>query len=107
MTQTPIRTGLTLALIFATSAAFAGPIESACNKSKRKAANPPVCNCIQQIADQTLAGADQRRAAEFFKNPDKAHSTWLSKSSRDDAFWERYKQFGAYAEQYCAPHAGS
>jgi hypothetical protein len=97
-----IRAGLALALICVGSAMLAGPIEKACNKSDRKAANRPVCNCIQQVADMTLQGTDQRRAAEFFKNPDKAHSAWMSKSGRDDAFWERYKQFGAYAEQYCA-----
>lgn len=100
------RAGLALALVVAgvsvTTGAMAGPIEKACNKSDRRAASRPVCNCIQQVADMTLQSSDQRRAAEFFKNPDKAHSTWMSKSDRDDAFWERYKQFGAYAEQYCA-----
>ncbi|MDZ7905668.1 MAG: hypothetical protein U5N55_07800 [Cypionkella sp.] len=106
MTQFYIRSGLALALILASGAALAGPIETACNKSSRKAASRPLCNCIQQIADQTLANADQRRAAEFFKNPDKAHATWVSKTGRDDAFWERYKQFGSYAEQYCAGSAG-
>jgi hypothetical protein len=83
-------------------AAHAGPIEQACNKSNRKAANAPVCNCIQQVANMTLPGTDQRRAAQFFKDPDKAHSTWMAQNNRDDAFWERYKQFGSYAEQYCA-----
>jgi hypothetical protein len=83
------------------SAAYSGPIEQACNRSNRSSANGPVCNCIQQVANMTLPGADQRRAAEFFKNPDKAHSTWMSQNRRDDDFWERYKQFGSYAEQYC------
>ncbi len=99
------RAGLALVLAFFGSAALAGPIEKACNKSGRDAANRMVCNCIQQVADMTLAGSDQRRAAEFFKNPDKAHATWLSESNRDDAFWERYKQFGTYAEQYCATNS--
>ncbi len=105
MTARFSRNALALALVMIGSAAAAGPIEKACNKSDRKAANAPVCSCIQQVADMTMAGSDQRRAAEFFKNPDKAHATWMSKTSRDDAFWERYKKFGAYAEQYCASNS--
>lgn len=84
------------------SAAFAGPIERACLKSDRKAANRSVCACIQQAADMTLSGGDQRRAVSFFKDPDKAHKVWMSKTSGDDAFWERYKAFGAQAEALCA-----
>lgn len=82
--------------------ALAGPIEKACNKSTRDAANRSVCACIQQIADQTLGGADQRRAAKLFNDPDKAHDIWLSQSRADDAFWDRYKVFGSQAETYCA-----
>lgn len=84
------------------NAASAGPIEQACNRSNRDAANPPVCNCIQQAADATLRSSDQRRAAQLINDPDKAHKTWLSENNRDDAFWERYQQFGAMAEQYCS-----
>ena len=83
------------------SMAFAGPIERACLRSDRDAANRALCSCIQDVADQTLRGADQRRAASFFKDPDKAHKVWMSKSKSDDAFWERYKAFGAQAEAYC------
>lgn len=94
------------ALVFimwgAATAAGAGPIEQACNKSNRDAANPPVCSCIQQAADATLQSTDQRRAAQFFKDPDKAHKAWMSENNRDDAFWERYSQFGAMAEQFCS-----
>ncbi|EEW25882.1 hypothetical protein [Rhodobacter ferrooxidans] len=84
------------------SAAMAGPIERACLNSDRQAANRAVCACIQQVADQTLRGADQRRAAKFFSDPEAAHKVWLSKSASDDAFWDRYKNFGASAEAYCA-----
>lgn len=87
--------------LFATAAA-AGPIQSACLRSDRDAANRNLCNCIQQVADMTLASGDQRRAAKFFTDPDKANETWLSKRPGDDAFWERYKNFGATAEVYCA-----
>ena len=87
--------------LFSTLAA-AGPIEKACLRSDRPGATRAMCGCIQQAADQTLSNADQRRAASFFKDPDKANTVWLSKSDKDDAFWERYKNFGATAEAYCA-----
>lgn len=84
------------------SAVSAGPIERACMRSDRKAANSAICACIQQVADMTLRGADQRKAAGLITDPDKAQKVWLSKSASDDAFWERYKAFGAQAEAYCA-----
>ena len=49
----------------------------------------------------TLSGSDQRRAVSFFKDPEKAHKVWMSKSRSDDEFWERYKSFGAQAEAMC------
>ena len=82
--------------------AHAGPVETACNRSDRDAASRSMCACIGQVADQTLRGADQRRAAAFFRDPEKAHKAWMSKRDADDAFWERYKAFGAQAEAYCA-----
>jgi hypothetical protein len=84
------------------TAASAGPIEGACMRSGRDAANRALCGCIQQVADMVLTGSDQRRAAKFFQNPDLAHKVWISQSSGDDAFWERYKSFGSMAEAYCA-----
>ena len=81
--------------------ATAGPIERACMASDRSASRS-LCGCIQQVADMTLSGGDQRRAAKFFKDPEDAHATWISQSSSDDAFWERYKQFGQTAEASCA-----
>ena len=99
------RAGLALAFVVIGGGAIAGPIEAACNKSDRKASSRPICNCIQQVANMTLAGTDQRRAADLIKNPDKAHKAWLSQSNRDDAFWERYKLFGASAEKYCATNS--
>lgn len=82
------------------SMASAGPIEKACMASER-GGNRSLCGCIQQAADMTLSGGDQRRAAKFFKNPDAAHATWISQSRSDDAFWDRYKSFGQTAEAYC------
>ena len=91
-----------LSLTLMLSAAQAGPIERACLRSDRDAANRQICSCIQQVADMTLRDGDQRRAAAFFADPDRAHETWMSKRSSDDAFWERYKNFGATAEAYCS-----
>lgn len=83
------------------SVAMAGPIERACMASDR-GGNSSLCGCIQQAADMTLSGGDQKRAAKFFKDPEAAHATWISQSKSDDAFWERYKSFGQTAEAYCA-----
>ncbi len=80
--------------------AEAGPIRNACMRTDK--GNRTVCNCIQQVADMTLRNSDQRRAARFLNDPDKAHDVWLSQSRADDEFWERYKAFGAQAEAYCA-----
>ena len=82
-------------------AASAGPIERACNRSDRASTSRGLCSCIQQVANETLRRGDQSRAAGFFKNPEKAHKVWMSQSRSDDAFWERYKAFGAQAEARC------
>jgi hypothetical protein len=81
--------------------AAAGPIERACMASER-GGNRSLCGCIQQAADLTLSGGDQRRAAKFFNDPDRAHATWVSQSASDDAFWDRYQSFGQTAEAFCA-----
>ena len=90
------------ASMFSSFAMAGGPIEKACMRSDRKAASRSLCGCIQDVADDTLRGADQRRAATFFKDPDKAQQVWLSKSRSDDEFWKRYKAFGAAAQSQCA-----
>jgi hypothetical protein len=82
--------------------AMAGPIESACLNSDRKVANRALCSCIQQVADMTLKGGDQRKAAKFFKDPDQAQKVRMSKRDSDNAFWARYKNFGDTAAAYCA-----
>jgi hypothetical protein len=93
---------LAVAVPVFSSMAAAGPIQNACLKSKRAGANRSLCACIEQVADQMLSGSDQRRAATFFKDPEKAHKVWMSKRSSDDAFWDRYKAFGAQAEASCS-----
>ncbi|WP_114965471.1 hypothetical protein [Alkalilacustris brevis] len=79
----------------------AGPIETACNRSDRSAANPALCRCIQSIANQTLTRADQRQAARFFRDPQRAQDARMSRSSRDNEFWARYRAFGTAAEARC------
>ena len=91
-----------LALMMMAGAASAGPIESACLKSNRTGAGRTLCSCIQQVADITLGGGDQRLAATFFKDPDRAQQVHMSQSSRDDAFWTRYVTFGQQAQVACA-----
>lgn len=80
----------------------AGAIESACMGSDRSKGNRSLCGCIQQAADLTLSGSDQRLAAKFFRDPHKAQEVRMSSKSRDEEFWLRYKEFGATAEAYCS-----
>ena len=82
--------------------AYAGPIEQACMRSGRQAANRALCGCIQQVADMTLNGRDQRLAVKFFRDPSLAQETRQSDRSSNEAFWKRYKNFGETAEVYCA-----
>lgn len=91
---------LVAACMMVAGAAGAGPIDSACMKAGR-ANNRALCGCIQQVADMTLSTSDQRRAAGFFKDPDKAQQVRMSESASDNDFWARYKNFAATAESYC------
>lgn len=81
--------------------AQAGTIEKACMQSDR-GGDRALCGCIQQVADMTLGAADQRRAAGFFADPDKAQATRQSKTNRDNDFWARYKNFGETAASVCS-----
>ncbi|MBA86309.1 hypothetical protein ACSSNL_07555 [Thalassobius sp. S69A] len=81
--------------------ALAGPIERACMSSPRKAAGWQLCGCIQRVADQTLTRSDQRMAAKFFSDPHHAQEIRQSDNSRHEAFWLRYKDFGANAAASC------
>ncbi|WP_292284784.1 hypothetical protein [Marivita sp.] len=78
-----------------------GPISRACLSSDRKARNSRLCGCIQTVANRSLSGRDQRKASRFFKDPQRAHDVWMSKTPADDAFWEQYKAFAARSEQSC------
>ena len=50
----------------------------------------------------TLSRSDQRRAAKFFTDAERAQEVRMSKSDADNAFWARYKNFATTAEAYCA-----
>jgi hypothetical protein len=102
--MTRILAGLALGIcIFGgpTTPAQAGPIERACLAADRQAASRPLCDCIQQVADQTLTNADQRMAAKFFDDPHKAQEIRQSDNTRHEAFWLRYKEFGISAAALC------
>jgi len=73
--------------------AQAALIERACLKADRPAASRPLCRCAQGAADRTLTARDQRLAATFFKDPDKAQEIRQSDNRTHDAFWQRYKEF--------------
>jgi hypothetical protein len=77
-------------------------IERACLSSDRAAGNRTLCGCIQGVANRTLSGNDQRKAAGFFRDPDRAQQVRMSRRESDRAFWERYRAFGDYAEAACA-----
>ena len=60
------------AVVLTAPLAVAGPIDSACMRSDRRASNRQTCGCIQQVADMTLSRSDQRRAAKFFADAEQA-----------------------------------
>ncbi|WP_166417581.1 hypothetical protein [Cochlodiniinecator piscidefendens] len=80
----------------------AGTIERACNRSDRSAATRAMCGCIQDAADITLSGTDQRLAATFFQDPHRAQEVRQSDRSAHERFWLRYRSFGQTAEAMCS-----
>ncbi|MBO6602520.1 MULTISPECIES: hypothetical protein [Paracoccaceae] len=81
--------------------ASANAIERACNQSDRRAANRQLCGCIGVVADMTLSRTDQRQAARFFSDPQRAQDVRMSDRASDEAFWDRYRSFGETAEAMC------
>ena len=78
-----------------------GDIGRACMSGGREAANSSLCSCIQTAANQSLNAADQRRAADFFGDPQEAEDARSSDTTRDDAFWARYRTFVDRARAQC------
>lgn len=79
----------------------ANQIERACNQSGRQQANPRLCGCIGAAARLTLNNSEQRQAARFFSDPQRAQDIRQSSRSRDSQFWARYRAFGETAEAMC------
>lgn len=92
---------LALGLVFLGQGALAGPIERACLASSRAGGDRALCGCVQQVADVTLTGADQRLVAKFFADPNKAETVRMQSSASANAFWDRYTVFGQQAEMAC------
>lgn len=70
--------------------------------SPRQSASFRLCGCIQRVADQTLTRSDQRIAAKFFSDPHRAQEIRQSNNVSHEAFWLRYKEFGATAAAACS-----
>ena len=85
----------------ATQTLAVGIVERACLGASRQGASRAICGCIQQAANLTLSGSDQKMASDFFRDPDKAQSIRQSDRRSHEAFWQRYKQFSATAQAYC------
>lgn len=90
-----------LASTLAPAVAVAGPIETACNRSDRPQANRSLCRCIDAVADMTLTRSEQRQVARFFSDPQRAQDVRMSKTTRDNELWARYRAFGDLAEARC------
>ncbi|WP_371156622.1 hypothetical protein [Jannaschia sp. 2305UL9-9] len=78
-----------------------GPIQTACIRADRRAADRQLCGCVQAVANDSLSSRDRSRAVKFFKNPHSAQVTRQSDRPSDEAFWKRYKAFVSRAEQIC------
>ena len=92
---------LPAAIVLPAGEAEARRIERACNASDRRAANPALCSCIQRVADQMLTASDQRKAARFFRDPQRAQEVRKSDTPADDAFWGRWRNYARSAADIC------
>lgn len=81
--------------------AYANQIERACMRSDRSSGNRVLCGCIQDAANLTLSARDQKLAASFFADPDRAQQIRQSDRRSHESFWKRYKSFGQAAEAFC------
>ena len=78
-----------------------GPISRACMASDRRAASSTRCGCVQAVADQRLSDVDQRRGASYFDDPHALQEVRQSDNASNEAFWERWKAYGAEAARLC------
>ncbi|WP_037311931.1 hypothetical protein [Ruegeria halocynthiae] len=91
----------TSTLAMAPQVAEAAAIKRACLASDRTAATRARCSCIQQVANQALTRSDQKTVAKWFKDPHQAQVLKMSQTERDDALWDRYRNFGQLAQAVC------
>lgn len=94
-----------LVIFYDPTPTMAGPISNACMKSDRKAKSRKLCSCMQAVANQELSRRDQKLAASFFKDPQKAQDIRQSDKHSNEQFWKRYKKFGATFSRSCG-HLG-
>ncbi|MEI4469868.1 arginine transporter [Frigidibacter sp. MR17.24] len=90
-----------LGLLGACAGGTEGPVNSACLAAGRSSASTQRCGCAQRAANQSLGFLDQRRAAGFFAEPDRAERVRMSDSAGDKAFWTRYEGFIERAKASC------
>lgn len=88
-------------VVLAAGSVQAETIRRACLGSDR-ASDARLCSCIQSAADRTLSTKDQKLAASFFADPDRAQEVRMSDRRSHERFWERYKAFGEFASALCS-----
>jgi hypothetical protein len=92
----------TTLLLMTSVPAQANVVERACNGSNRQAATRSLCSCVGSVASASLSRSEQRDAARFFGDPQRAQVMRTSNRSRDEQFWQRYVAFGAAVEASCS-----
>ena len=78
-----------------------GPMSKACLASDRKARSKALCGCVQAVANRELSAGDQRIAASFWKDPQRAQDMRQSDNARHEKFWRGYKAYGQQVERLC------
>jgi hypothetical protein len=53
------------------------------------------------VADQTLSSSEQRRAATFFEDPQRAQDFRTRDDAASEAAWRRYRDFADRARSRC------
>ncbi len=81
--------------------ATAQSIERACLRSDRDARSRVLCGCIQDAANLTLSARDQKTAATFYRDPQKAQDLRQSPNRASRRFWDRYKEYAEVARTFC------
>ena len=93
--------GVALITLKSCGAGVRGEMGKACMASGRSAANTALCSCVQSTANGTLTRRDQKLAATFFEDPQRAQDIRPSDNANHEAFWRRYRDFTGQAERVC------